>query len=259
MFCKKVKGYKKVTDEKIINILNNVNSKYKKNILFQIMYNKNIESPFIFNIKSPIIIIPQISLLEKDWYYILEHEIAHYYHKDLLYKIFIELLTILYWWNPFIYLLKKQFENLLEINIDLHITKNLDNNQKLDYLECLLKITQICNKNKKIYAATTFYNTKNITLSQRVNIILAHIRGIKPLFLIILSTLLIIITFFFCSFRFILEPYAIPYNDSDGTFEINDYSAYYLIDNHDGTYNLFYNSKYIATVTELFDSNIKVY
>ena len=258
IFHKKIKTYKKVADKKILDVLNNINSSYKNKISFQIVYSENIESPFIFDIKSPTIIIPHILLSEEYWYYILKHEIAHYYHKDLHYKFFIELLTIAYWWNPFIYLLKSQFENLLEINIDLHVTKNLNNSQKLDYLECLLKVTQICNKSKNIYAINTFYNTKTIILSQRITIILQYIRGINPLLQTITLTLSSIITFFICSFCFILEPYSIPAEDQNDTFEINDYSAYYLIDNHNGTYDVFYNSKYIATVTEIFDSNIKI-
>jgi len=258
-FYNKIKTYEKVTDKKILNILNDINSGYKNKINFQIIYSDKIESPFIFNVRTPTIIIPHMALSEENWSYILKHEIAHFYHKDLYIKLFIELLTMIYWWNPFIYLLKSQFVNLLEINIDLYITKTLNNDQKLNYLECLLQITQICNKSKNINTINTFYSTKTITLSQRITIILEYIRGINPLLQTITLTLSAIITFFICSFCFIFEPYDIPKEDQNNTFEIIDYSAYYLIDNHNGTYDIFYNSEYIATVNQIFDPNINVY
>lgn len=220
-FGRKVNTFEIIADPKMINLLNQINANYQNKTSFRMVYNDILESPFIVKLKHPIIIIPKISLSEEDWFYILNHEIAHYYHNDLFYKVCVEILSFFYWWNPFIYLLKKQVENLLEINIDIFITKTFNDKQKLDYLDCLLKIIQVCKgHNHKLYSITAFYNSKTSIMSQRVNIILEHIRGTKP----ILQSMAIMVTIFIiyitCSFCLILEPYTIPVEDMGNSFEI---------------------------------------
>lgn len=41
----------------------------------------------IFGIRKPYILIPDLNFSKKEWYYILRHEIAHFYHGDLLIKL----------------------------------------------------------------------------------------------------------------------------------------------------------------------------
>ncbi|WP_092472491.1 M56 family metallopeptidase [Desulfotruncus arcticus] len=57
---------------------------------------------------------PKIELSEEEWYYILSHEVAHYYHGDLWIKIVTEFLHIIYWWNPFVCLLKNRYRKHLK-------------------------------------------------------------------------------------------------------------------------------------------------
>lgn len=259
LFVKQINSYELVKEQTIIDTLDKINSIHKNKASFQIRYSNHLDVPFICRIKSPVIIIPKISLDEKDWFYILSHEISHYYNRDLFYKAFVEILCIIYWWNPFIYLLKKQFGNLQEVNIDLITTKSFDETQKIDYLNCILNIGQICNRNPSIlYSYSALQNQKPSILSQRVKIVMGTIDCAKPTLQILTVISTILITFITCSFCLIFEPSAIPAHDAENTFEINDYDAYYLIKNNE-KYDLYFNSTYVGTVQSKFDPNLKVY
>lgn len=133
-FKRLMNTFTSITNPKIQNILHNIIAKYKKPIYFEVIQAESVSTPMIFGIRKPKIFIPQIDLSEDEWYYIIYHEIAHYYHGDLWIKLITELISIVYWWNPFVYLLKKQISKLLEIHIDFTITKSMSEIERIDYL-----------------------------------------------------------------------------------------------------------------------------
>lgn len=66
---------------------------------FSLKEDTEMESPFVTGYFHPVIVVPGLSLSEKEWYYILSHETAHYRHGDTLYKLLIEILLVVFWWN----------------------------------------------------------------------------------------------------------------------------------------------------------------
>ena len=78
-----------------------------------------LSSPMLFSIRNPRILLPaENNYSDDDLHFIFRHEMTHFLHHDLLYKFFFQLLFIVYWWNPLKYILKRQVNNLLEINVD---------------------------------------------------------------------------------------------------------------------------------------------
>lgn len=69
-------------------------------------------SPMIVGIIRPEIIIPNRNYAYNDLNYIFRHELTHYKRKDNLLKLILTLATIIYWFNPIIYL----FKNISLIN-----------------------------------------------------------------------------------------------------------------------------------------------
>ncbi|MDE6053078.1 MAG: hypothetical protein K2G55_04815, partial [Lachnospiraceae bacterium] len=81
------------------------------------------------------IVLPKTFEIDsRNLYFIISHEIAHYYNGDLMLKFVLSLLRAVYWWNPFIKLLQNQLIRLLEINIDKTVTRDWSDSQKLDCL-----------------------------------------------------------------------------------------------------------------------------
>lgn len=249
-----------VKDVHVQNTLQKTLQNYNESVNFKIVQTDMISTPMILGVLKPWIVVPQLEFSQNEWHYILSHEIAHYYHGDLWVKIIIEFLCIIYWWNPFIYLLKKQVSKVLEIHTDLTITKSMDELERIEYLECLLKIAKY-NANRQLNKlALTFDSESTSMLSQRFHIVLENSNQkekfrFKSIFLTIPILFLVVLSFFF-----VFEPYFILPNDAYGTVEITNENSY-LIQNQDNTYDLYINDQFFGTVNEIKDSyaNLVIY
>lgn len=250
-----------VSNTHIKNALKKVLQKYNNPISFKIVQASFIPTPMIFGIRKPRIILPEIELSEKEWYHILSHEIVHYYNGDLQLKLITELLCIIYWWNPFIYLLKKQITKALEIHTDFTVTKSLNELEKVEYLECLLKIARNQTNGQFEKVILTFANENSCTLSQRFHMILddCNLKN-KEKFKYIFLTVSTVILFTILSYLLVFEPYSISPQDEYSTVELTMESAY-LVQNKNNSYDLYLNDQYFGTVSEIKDSysNLPIY
>lgn len=103
-----------------------------------ILQTATIKTPCCFGILRKKIIIPDKPYTEEQLRFILLHECSHLKNNDILVKNLINILCALYWWNPCVYLLKKDLSQSLEIRCDLTAVKELDNQLKGDYLAVIL-------------------------------------------------------------------------------------------------------------------------
>lgn len=256
--------FQKVQDPVVLSLAEDITKKCNSKKVFTLVDTKEFVTPMIFGINTPIIVLPRLSLTKAEWSYILQHEITHYRSGHLYIKLICELLSILYWWNPFVYIFKKLINNLLELNVDYQVTRSLPDNEKLEYLACLLKIAKIsslCWNNAQWSMTFTSFSSRDSTLiSQRIHMICYKINEkqrklILPVFLIILSYII----FLYASFFVIVEPSYISQEHATGSFSPSD-DGCYMIRNKDGTYDLFIDSQYITTSDKpLDDPNITIY
>lgn len=253
-FVKSIDHSLTIADTRIQNALNKINKEVKKPVSFQIIQTNMISTPMVLGFFKPLILIPQIELSEDEWGYIFEHEIAHYYHGDLWIKLLIELLCAIYWWNPFIYLLRKYVFRALEIHIDLLVTKHLSELKQIEYLECLIKLAKNHTGKRLDKLVLNFDNANTYTLSQRFNMVLeaykqSSSKKRKSIFLGIIPLLLLLIM----SFYFVFEPYSIAPQDASSTIEITKENSF-LIPSEDGGYDLYFDAQYFGHVNEIKNS-----
>lgn len=145
-----VKKLPRLHDSKVNKILHKVTQDYKRPVSFQVIHSNLISSPMLYGFRYPQIIVPTMDLTYKEWYFVLKHEITHYYNRDLQIKMFVQILQVVYWWNPFIYLLNAEIDKMLEIRTDLEVTKAFSEYEKTKYLDCLLKIAKNLSLKKTI-------------------------------------------------------------------------------------------------------------
>ena len=171
-------------NDKVNQILSSIMSKRHKTTPFEIICSSEISIPMLYGIINPKIIIPDIDLSTNEWEFILEHEIGHYYNYDLQTILFIQFLNVIYWWNPLIYLLNAEVDNLLEIRADAFVTKDLDEAHKIEYLSCLLSVLKKLPKNNRKHDVIALTGAKKSVLSHRYQFILARnespIKRVKP-------------------------------------------------------------------------------
>ena len=62
--------------------------------------NPLVSSPMLIGFFRPCIVLPDADVSEKDFSYIVLHELTHYRRRDLLYKWLVQLTVCLHWFNP---------------------------------------------------------------------------------------------------------------------------------------------------------------
>lgn len=220
-----------------------------------------LSSPMLFSIRNPRILLPaENNYSDDDLHFIFRHEMTHFLHHDLLYKFFFQLLFIVYWWNPLKYILKRQVNNLLEINVDSSLTQNFED--AIPYMECLIKIKKQCavsNKNYFDSCTLSISNIKEGSLEKRFQL-LAHPSKQPHRFSGIF--ILISISIFLSSYFVTWEPLPVDNSSTmnEQDFILTEENAYAIL-NEDGTYDIYLYGEYLETVTSLkyYDSSLPVY
>lgn len=85
------------------------------------------------------ILLPDKPYTEQELYYILLHEYNHLHNHDIFLMQLVNILCILFWWNPCIYLLKKDVNQNIEIRCDQMVVKRISKEERADYLAVILK------------------------------------------------------------------------------------------------------------------------
>lgn len=239
-------------DKKINDLIKSIinERKNRTHIYFRVIKSANIDTPMILGIRTPIIMMPDSDFTYDENYYILKHEIEHYYANHLLLKLIFTIISCIYWWNPIIYLLKKTINNCMEIQVDILITNDLNEKQKLSYLSCLLKVAKNSTNNKYKYFLP-FSSKYNSPLKQRFQIILSKRasfnKRICTSFIIVLFLLLLFIP----SYLLVFEPYIITEDIKKETFILND--DFYLVENNEN-FSLYNGDEFIACIVKLDDN-----
>jgi bla regulator protein BlaR1 len=104
-----------------------------------------LKSPIITGLFKPCIYLP-IHLISDhnitDIRYMLLHELLHYKHKDALANYHMNLVGILYWFNPLIWYALREMCNDREIACDTSVLKMLKEESYKDYGNTLINFTE---------------------------------------------------------------------------------------------------------------------
>lgn len=246
-----IKALPEATDPNALQALKSCSAGFKEPVPVKLYTNPLISSPFITGIRHPAIVIPDIQLTEEEWCFIFTHELSHFYKSHLTGGLLLELLSDLYFWNPFLLLLKRQFYRLLEFSADEKTISSLNELQQIEYSECLVRLAREQAKDSCTYAHSISFGSSGF--GHRVRRILNKNTGQKTIWfnggLLILSAVL-----FLLSYTIILEPAHEPH---DGSFTMDASDTYYL-SNGDGTYDVIHDNEYLLTTDWIFDDQIPI-
>lgn len=251
-------SYQRSTDERVFRIMEEIQEERRLKIAFRIVSTEHVKTPFVFGIIRPRIVIPVMDFSEEELYFILKHEMLHFYRGDLLVKLFSEILRAVYWWNPIVIVLEKLIDNMQEINVDFRIMKDLPDEKKLDYSECLVEVAKRRGAEEESRRWIAAFENSS-TMHKRISLMLDNmdISKRKTVASVALSAVILSLVVL-CPNILIFEPYAISEEDEEGTFDIKEDNYYYL-KNSSGAFDLYLNGEYIATITELLNEDIEVY
>ena len=205
---------------------------------------KGLTSPCVTGLFNPTIFLPDTLFNEKELSYILKHEYLHVSRMDIIINFIYEILVAIYWWNPIMYVFRKQLTHIIELNVDNELTHSFSNSEKLEYIELLLKVQT---QQPLISESSSFFShfsiPKGETLLHRSHNILVNKKmNNSSLLLIVLLSL-----GFYLTTSIIIEPY---YEDSElltNTIGFSEDNSF-LLPNSTGGYDLYINGMLIGDI-----------
>lgn len=245
-----------VTEEsKYQDILSSICQKHGKRNVFRIYLVPSINAPYIMGMIKPYILIPEsIDYTESELKFCIYHEANHHFHHDLCIKHFINLLAILYWWNPVCKCLMEETDILLEMHNDNEFAKE---GLLQEYLSCLIEIAKKGCQNSVTLPFALAISTNPSLLEKRFEIMVSCPKSrnrIKQNFVITILTLILLLSYVFAfenyfSNNFIPKDFVSKENDT------------YIVENLDGSYDVYYDGIYLETVLSLeyYNKSIPIY
>jgi beta-lactamase regulating signal transducer with metallopeptidase domain len=117
---------------------------------------RKLSSPMMFGILKPVIILPDVKFNKDELTLTLKHELIHYKHHDIAYKIIIVLAQSLYWFNPVVPLMARESIQAMEKYCDDGVVQNKDMLYRESYSEAILSVMK-ATQNRTTVFSTYFH------------------------------------------------------------------------------------------------------
>lgn len=205
----------------------------------------------IFGVIRPLMILPDTVLEEKTVAYMIQHEIKHYANYDLWLKFLVDLLVVIHWWNPIVYMMRKELSLAFELSNDYMVTKDMSELGKIEYAQTLVQAAKLMS-NQQAYDLNL---TGGECLETRIKMLLKEkTTGKMRSRLLAAANLLFVFLIMIISLVFVPE---VLYEESvhydseefEGSFEITPGNAYYL--KTENGYELYVDDVYRGEIEEL--------
>lgn len=240
-------------DIRIVSCMDKLLADSGKSTKVKIIKSGEISVPMITGFFKPVIYLPDIYFSDDELKNILLHEWTHFLHKDAWVKLSMYLVSSVFWWNPFVHLLKNELNHILEIQCDLSITSKMDEDDRINYLESISKVIRTAGGSNLRHTVpiggTPLVGTnKSEKIEQRFHLVLDYGSGRKQRILSVFLLCTLIFLSFFASYMFVIQPRYFSVNEE--IFDITPENSYLKI-NENGTYSLYSNGKYRCEITEI--------
>lgn len=163
-FRRKILKLPPVTDNEILNILENCQNKMGINKSINLVITKQIKSPSILGFVNPILMIPENlikTLPINKFSHIFLHELAHLKRKDILTNWIILILRTLHWFNPVVqYGLNRMCEDM-EISCDSLALSYLDSEDPKEYGLTIINVMESFSKSFRLPGMASIVNNKS--------------------------------------------------------------------------------------------------
>lgn len=129
-------------DERVTVVLSEVMQTLKISKNIKIRKSPALQSPLLFGIFSPAIILPAQEFSEAELKMVLMHELTHYKHKDILMKLLCSAAACVHWFNPAVYFLRKTLNKSCELFCDESVLSKLCLSDQKDYGRLILSVIE---------------------------------------------------------------------------------------------------------------------
>ncbi|MDO4711646.1 MAG: M56 family metallopeptidase [Peptostreptococcaceae bacterium] len=132
-----------------------------------------VSTPMLTGLFKPVVLLPEKPIADDEMELILEHELTHYKHKDLLINLIGVIALCIHWFNPILYLCMPAIYGDGESYCDEAVLKNKDLDYRRFYGEVIISMIE-ASPPKPIALSTCFY-AKKLNIKRRLfNIMESH-------------------------------------------------------------------------------------
>ncbi|RKI91299.1 hypothetical protein D7V94_10365 [Parablautia intestinalis] len=137
----------------------------------ELCVNPLVSSPLLTGFFHPCIVLPGTDVPEKDFSYIVLHELTHYKRRDIFFKWLIQVTVCLHWFNPLVHLMSSEITRACEFSCDEAVLSKIGSCNAQDYGKTLLDAMAAIGKYKENIGAVTLSENKQM-LKERLGAIM---------------------------------------------------------------------------------------
>lgn len=243
-----IRRCKGVTDQRVEEIVSAAVPSPKQR--YRVLLSPDVGSPGVAGFFAPFFLFPQgvTGLTDGELRDVARHEWCHYCHHDIWYKLAVELIICLFWWNIPVYLLRRDMDQLLEIRCDLELTRGLENEEKAAYLSAIIKSIQTQKEGRSSSALSLHLlgTSAKADIKQRFQMVARYndrkSKRMQCVYALVFALLWV------GSFSIVVQPYYKPaFSEemtSSGTLPAN---IFHFVPNQDGSFDLYWAEKWIGS------------
>ena len=164
-------GLAPVSDIEILDRLSIVAERMGIKKPIELCANPLISSPLLIGFFHPCIVLPSVDISEKDFQYIVLHELTHYKRRDMFYKWLVQVTVCLHWFNPFVHLMSREITKACEFSCDEAVLTKMGYGNAQEYGNTLLDAMAAVGRYKENLGAVTLSENKQL-LKERLGAIM---------------------------------------------------------------------------------------
>lgn len=217
------------------------------------VFGRYFTSPYLLGLGKNYLVMPEKEYSNEEFRYIVLHELMHVRNKDILWKVLIDLLCVVFWWNPIIYWMKRELSRLIEMRNDMQIFSVLEEEQKVGYMECL-KSTAEELAGRDMAFGVSFNRSDLKELEKRMKMMLTdgrYSRSLQVTLAILIGVLLL------GTSAVVLEPYSVE-RIEDEAIVISDNNTYLVINGDE--YDVYVDGEYFFSTSDIkYFRDVEIY
>lgn len=164
-------GLTQVSDIELLDRLSIVAEQAGIKKPIELCVNPLISSPLLMGFFHPCIVLPSTDISERDFQYIVLHELTHYKRGDMFYKWLVQVTVCLHWFNPLVHFMGQEITKACEFSCDEAVLAKMRDGSAQDYGKTLLDAMAAVGKYKENLGSVTLGENKQL-LKERLGAIM---------------------------------------------------------------------------------------
>ena len=141
----------------------------------EVLQGYRIQIPMTAGILKPCVFLPVEDMEEEQLKTCIYHELTHYCHRDLWYKMLLRICASIYWFNPFLLIMLKEADKDIENLCDTAVVRRVNKKEHKLYRQLLLRTVAMENQ---IPYVTASLNDSEMVFKDRI-LYMVNIRKLR--------------------------------------------------------------------------------